>query len=331
MVHPVFVDHAQHDDALELTQQRRAVRHRAEGLLALVIDAVRDRFHRLCHLVRLSKTAERGKAHLAAAQEQLFKRLQRVLELLLALRRRAAEAVGDRGADKVVQHAHDLLAQILAVEHLGALAVDDLTLLVHDVVVFQHVFARLEVAALDGLLRLLDRVREHLVVKRHVLLDLERLHHAHDALRAEQAHNIVVETEEEAALAGVSLSAGAAAQLVVDAARLVPLGAQDEKSARGLDLFGLGGGDLLVLLHPLGKELSGGQDVLVVGVGKAGGLGNDGVVKAGLAQVGLGEVFGVAAEHDVRAAASHVRRDRHGAELARLGDDLGFLLMILGV
>ena len=43
------------------------------------------------------------------------------------------------------------------------------------------------------------------------------------------------------------------------------------------------------------------------------------------------QVLGVAAELDVDAAAGHVRRDRHGAGLAGLGDDLALALGVLGL
>jgi hypothetical protein len=52
---------------------------------------------------------------------------------------------------------------------------------------------------------------------------------------------------------------------------------------------------------------------------------------AGLAQVGLGQILGVAAQHDIGAASGHVGGDGDGAELAGLRDDLGFLLVVLGV
>ena len=42
-------------------------------------------------------------------------------------------------------------------------------------------------------------------------------------------------------------------------------------------------------------------------------------------------MLGVAAELDVDAAAGHVRRDRDGAGLARLGDDLALALGVLGL
>ena len=48
-------------------------------------------------------------------------------------------------------------------------------------------------------------------------------------------------------------------------------------------------------------------------------------------ELALREVLGVAAELDVDAAARHVRRDRHGAGLAGLGDDLRLALGVLGL
>ena len=64
-------------------------------------------------------------------------------------------------------------------------------------------------------------------------------HHGLDPLAAEQAHQIVLQREEEPAGAWVALTAGAAAQLVVDPAGLVALGAQDEQAASLADLLGL--------------------------------------------------------------------------------------------
>ena len=52
-----------------------------------------------------------------------------------------------------------------------------------------------------------------------------------DPLLGEDAHQVVFEREIEARCAGIALAAGAATKLVVDAARLVALGAQDEEAA----------------------------------------------------------------------------------------------------
>lgn len=51
------------------------------------------------------------------------------------------------------------------------------------------------------------------------------------ALLAEQAQKVVLERQVEAGLARVALPPGAAAQLVVDAPRLVALGADDAQPA----------------------------------------------------------------------------------------------------
>ena len=45
----------------------------------------------------------------------------------------------------------------------------------------------------------------------------------------------------------------------------------------------------------------------------------------------LGEIFGVAAQHDIGTAAGHIGGDGDGAGFTGLGDDLGFLFVELGV
>ena len=67
---------------------------------------------------------------------------------------------------RFVDHCGELVAKILAHQHLAALAVNDLALLVHDVVVFQDAFTRIEVRRLDTLLRGLDLPRNHAVFDR---------------------------------------------------------------------------------------------------------------------------------------------------------------------
>ena len=137
-----------------------------------------------------------------------------------------------------------------------------------------------------------------------------------DPVAGEEAHEVVLGREEEARLAGIALAAGAAAQLVVDAPRLVALGADDEQAAGLQDLLAVALDPLLDRRQDLGEAL------VVVGI--AG-------LQAELGELEVGEVLGVAAELDVDAAAGHVRRDRHGAGLARLGDDLALALGVLGL
>ena len=239
VVHPVLVDHAQHHDALDLAHERRAVGRRAEGGLFLLIEgegALEDHF---AELIR----GERGEAvlreaYVARREEKPPEGGEYLVHGAQVGRMLLGEAVGDRALDELLYHLADGRLEVLAVEDLPALGVDDVALDVHDVVVLEHVLTGLEVAALDGLLRLLNGVGEHLLVERGVLVYLERVHHAHYALGAEEAHDVVRHGEVEAALARVALAAGAAAQLVVYTARLVPLRAEDEEAARGLDALG---------------------------------------------------------------------------------------------
>src|SRR5205085_11144631 len=98
----------------------------------------------------------------------------------------------------------------------------------------EQILADVEVARLDLLLRLLQRLVDPRMDDRLVLLEPELLQHAVELVRPEDAHKVVFEGEEELRAARIALAAGAAAQLVVDAPRLVALGADDVEAA-GLD------------------------------------------------------------------------------------------------
>ena len=161
----------------------------------------------------------------------------------------AADVPLDDVVEQVLGEPHHVAARVdrlvfvdadLALEHFAPQRVDALALLVHHVVVLEQVLADREVLRLDLLLRALDRARHHLVLDRDALLHPEPLHEARDAVGAEDPHQVVFEREIEARRAGIALPAGAAAQLVVDAARLVPLGAEDVQAANLDHLLVLG-------------------------------------------------------------------------------------------
>ena len=141
----------------------------------------------------------------------------------------------------------------LLAHQLDALLEDDLALVVHHVVELEQVLADVEVARLDLLLRLLERPVDPRMDDRLVLLEAELLQHAVHALGAEDAHQVVLQRQEELRMAGVALAAGAAAQLVVDAPALVALGADDVEAA---------GGERLLL--ELGDLARGSRDLALV-------------------------------------------------------------------
>ena len=146
----------------------------------------------------------------------------------------ADEVHVDEVVDLLVEEGLDRLGQVLVVEDLVALGVDRLALLADDVVVLDDALADVEVEALDAALGGLDRARHEPRFDGHVVVEAEPFHQAGDALAREALHEVVLEGQVEARRAGIALAAGAATQLVVDPARVVPLGADDVQAA-GLD------------------------------------------------------------------------------------------------
>ncbi|CAM3719812.1 NAD-specific glutamate dehydrogenase [Tsukamurella strandjordii] len=222
------------------------------------------------------------------------------------------------GRDHVVGHVVDLVEQVSAREDLAALVVDHLALLVLHVVVLEHVLTDLEVLLLHLRLRAADGAGDELVVDRHVVGQVDAVHPRLDLRAVEAPHQLVAQREVEAGLARIALAAGAAAQLVVDAPRLVPLGAQHVQAAGFAHVLGVGLGLLLDLLDGLVP-----RRLVLLRRGHR--------VEAALAQLQVGDDVGVAAQHHVGAAAGHVGGHRDRAGRARLGDDRRLLLVELRV
>jgi len=257
MLHPVFVHHAQEDDPLQLAHDGdvRVREHtealffrvqKSEGLfLELLYEILAGIFVQLRY---------RG-PEIVGLQEDAPVRAQYLLELVQV---RYIALLGDDArkvhGKAVGYHVPDAFGDVLPVEHLPALPVYEFPLLVHDVVVLKHGLARLEVAALDLALGTLDGAGNHPLFYGRVLVHAKGFHHALNPLSAEEAHQVVRQRDEELGLARVSLAAGAASELVVYAAALVPLGADDEQAARRDDFFRLGGGDSPVFFQKLAVQ-----------------------------------------------------------------------------
>ena len=128
----------------------------------------------------------------------------------------------------------------------------------------------------------------------------------------------------------------------------VALGADDVLGAGGAHLLGLGLYGGLVLGVQLLEPLAGGQDVGVLGVTVAVGLGQQHLHGSGvgvlgrfgaeqilaevlLAHLGFRHELGVAAQHDIGTTACHVGGDGDGTLFAGLRHDLSLALVVLGV
>ena len=186
---------------------------------------------------------------------------------------------------------------------------------------------------LDLALSAFDSLGHHARLNRHVVGRAGFFHHVADgihAIAAEQTHEVVFEREVELREARVARAAGAATQLVVDASALVALGADNGQATRTAHLF----------LLALARFLRLGERRIAIGLRRNLqlvlaflhlGLGGCFGVKAALTQHVVGEHLGVAAEQNVGTAASHVRRDGHSAQAARLRDDMRLALVVLRV
>ncbi len=245
----------------------------------------------------------------------------RDVEVVLELRREAVEVPlllhGFRrhvAAEEVREVAFaQVLEEVRAVggfENLVAEPVDFVTLVVLDVVEFKELLADVVVAAFDLALGRLDHAGEHLRFDRDAFFQAQLVGDRTHALAPEDAQQLVFHREVEAGAPRVALTAGTAAELVVDASGFVTFRPDDAKAP--------GRHDFVVELLPLGLDgfdLRGAfffRERLVVADGVHG-------------------LVDAAAQDDVGAAARHVGRDRHHAGTARFEDDLRFALVLLGV
>ena len=199
-----------------------------------------------------------------------------------------------------------VLLEVVAVDDLQAALVDHLALLVHHLVVLEGVLAHLGVAGLDRVLCPLNCLGHRLGLDGHVLGQRPSHDPAHGT-GGEEAEQLVVEAQVEAALARVALSARPAAELVVDAPALVALAPEHVEPAQLAHLLALG---TAAGLHGRLPALQLGPALLALDVDALG------------RQLVLGQQLGIAAEDDVDATAGHVGGDGDAAAPAGLGHDL---------
>ena len=228
----------------------------------------------------------------------------------------------------------DVLGQIFFPENSLALFVDLVALGVEHVVVLEQVLAHVEVGSFDASLGLLDQAADQVHRHRHRIVDAHALHQVRHLRAAKAAHQVILEGEVEARGPWVALACGAAPQLIVDAPRLVPLGAHDVQPAQGphTSLF----------LHVSAEEADLGRvDAKFVGgqrLQHAQALSVSQIVRvfrAAAAQHAVDRrqhfLREVPAQLDVDPASGHVGGDGYRPEGAGGGNDLGFLGVAFGI
>ena len=139
-------------------------------------------------------------------------------------------------------------------------------------------FAGFEVLRFDRLLRRLNALGDHARLDRNTFFHAQTLQQVRHPLFREDAHQVIFERQVEARRSWIALAAGSSAQLVIDAASFMPLGAKDVQAARGNHFAVLNVGLLLVAVEGL-VPLVGRHYIFVAAVIPDGHVG---VVDAGL-------------------------------------------------
>ena len=230
--------------------------------------------------------------------------------------------------DDFVEVGAEFGSDVLTEQDFAAEAVDVLALGVEDVVILEDVLSSFEEVVLDSLLGLGDHLAEEAscdFFHGRPCLEHGVIHH----VGVEDLPEVVFERHEVLGLTGVALASGAASKLVIDSARLVSLGSEDEEASEGADFFGLGSSLLVAEWQRWGCSLVPATTVGLVGVAVLvdAVLGGFDLVSRHSDEV----VFHAPAKEDVDTTTGHVGGDGDGALSSGFGDDERFLLVELRV
>ena len=217
MFAPLAVEHGEHDATLQRTQAIGAELG-LEGLilrLGVVDEQLDHGVHGLVALEPFRRLLGLVNGHLGRVQvvHSLEQAVPIPIGWLVGSILRASHIAGERVGDEGL----NVLVNVLALQHGLTFRVDHGALLVHHIVVLEHVLTNLEVTRFHGLLRIAHALGHALRLDRLTLGHALR-HHTGDELRVEQAHEVVFEAQVEPGLTRIALTSGAAAQLVVDSA-----------------------------------------------------------------------------------------------------------------
>ena len=112
---------------------------------------------------------------------------------------------------RLVDHIGDIDAYTLTHQGMLTLRVDEVSLLVHHIVVLDKALTDTEVVLLDFLLRPLDRARYHAVLDHLTFLEAHAVHHACYTVATEHTHQVIFERHIEDRRSRVTLTTGTTA------------------------------------------------------------------------------------------------------------------------
>ena len=121
--------------------------------------------------------------------------------------------------------------RIFSVENIIAIAVDDASLAVHDIVVFEDVFAGKVIALLDLFLRVFDGLIEPWMLQFLAFFETKTLHHLGHSLGGTKLHHeVVLKADVEYGCTWIPLARTTSTKLAINAAAAMAFRSNDHES-----------------------------------------------------------------------------------------------------
>ncbi len=117
---------------------------------------------------------------------------------------------------QVSHHAADIIPKVFSHQDPLPLGVDDLSLFVHDIVVFQDIFSDGEVLAFHPLLSIFNGAGQHAGLNGLIFSDSQTAYDGLDPFSAKEAHQFIFQRQVELGGTRVSLTSGTASQLIIN-------------------------------------------------------------------------------------------------------------------
>ena len=131
----------------------------------------------------------------------------------------------------IIHHVEDRIAHVISIQHMASFFVNNLSLFVHYLVIFQQIFTDSEVVALDLFLCFFNRTGKHLMLDLLAVFHTKCIEHIHQSFRSEQSHQIIFQGNVESGFSRIPLTSGTSTQLVIDTSGFMPLGSDDLKTS----------------------------------------------------------------------------------------------------
>ena len=132
----------------------------------------------------------------------------------------------------IAYHLKDNITHIVSVKNTQTLSINNLTLFVHNLIVFQNIFTNAVVIGLNLHLGFFYCAGKHLVLNGLAFRKSKGIEDAHQPLRAKQTHQIIFQRNVKSGFARIALTSGTTTQLIINSAGFVTLRTDDHQTSQ---------------------------------------------------------------------------------------------------